>query len=47
MYVLFFLSFTRLPDKLSVTWPEGDELLPNETRLAGTPIGMVVFLFEY
>lgn len=32
--------FTRLPDKLSVTWPEGDELLPNETRFAGTPIGI-------
>uniref|UniRef100_A0A8U7ME37 Structural maintenance of chromosomes flexible hinge domain-containing protein 1 n=1 Tax=Corvus moneduloides TaxID=1196302 RepID=A0A8U7ME37_CORMO len=28
-----------LPDKLSVTWPEGDELLPNDTRFAGTPIG--------
>uniref|UniRef100_A0A8C3C1C1 Structural maintenance of chromosomes flexible hinge domain-containing protein 1 n=1 Tax=Cairina moschata TaxID=8855 RepID=A0A8C3C1C1_CAIMO len=33
------LIFNRLPDKLSVTWPEGDELLPNETRFAGTPIG--------
>lgn len=33
-------SFTRLPDKLSVTWPEGDELLPNETKFAGTPIGI-------
>ena len=32
-------EMARLPDKLSVTWPEGDELLPNETRLAGTPIG--------
>lgn len=35
----------RLPDRLSVTWPEGDELLPNEIRPAGTPIGMfLVFL---
>uniref|UniRef100_A0A8C3LWC6 Structural maintenance of chromosomes flexible hinge domain containing 1 n=1 Tax=Chrysolophus pictus TaxID=9089 RepID=A0A8C3LWC6_CHRPC len=32
-------EMARLPDKLSVTWPEGDELFPNETRLAGTPIG--------
>ncbi|XP_071410839.1 structural maintenance of chromosomes flexible hinge domain-containing protein 1 isoform X2 [Pithys albifrons albifrons] len=32
-------EMARLPDKLSVTWPEGDELLPNETRCAGTPIG--------
>ncbi|XP_067146775.1 structural maintenance of chromosomes flexible hinge domain-containing protein 1 isoform X2 [Apteryx mantelli] len=32
-------EMARLPDKLSVTWPEGDELLPNETRFAGTPIG--------
>lgn len=30
----------RLPDRLSITWPEGDELLPNEIRPAGTPIGM-------
>uniref|UniRef100_A0A803TN00 Structural maintenance of chromosomes flexible hinge domain containing 1 n=1 Tax=Anolis carolinensis TaxID=28377 RepID=A0A803TN00_ANOCA len=28
-----------LPDKLSVTWPEGDELLPDETKLAGSTIG--------
>ncbi|KAM4686989.1 structural maintenance of chromosomes flexible hinge domain-containing protein 1 isoform 1-T1 [Amazona ochrocephala] len=32
-------EMARLPDKLSVTWPEGDELLPNETRFAGAPIG--------
>ncbi|XP_053805479.1 structural maintenance of chromosomes flexible hinge domain-containing protein 1 isoform X1 [Vidua chalybeata] len=32
-------EMARLPDRLSVTWPEGDELLPNETRFAGTPIG--------
>ncbi|KAM6350259.1 structural maintenance of chromosomes flexible hinge domain-containing protein 1 isoform 2-T2 [Podargus strigoides] len=32
-------EMARLPDKLSVTWPEGDELLPNETKFAGTPIG--------
>lgn len=37
---MFAFFFIRLPDKLSVTWPEGDELLPNETRFAGTPIGM-------
>ncbi|XP_061025692.1 structural maintenance of chromosomes flexible hinge domain-containing protein 1 isoform X2 [Eubalaena glacialis] len=32
-------EMARLPDRLSVTWPEGDELLPNEIRPAGTPIG--------
>uniref|UniRef100_A0A674K2A6 Structural maintenance of chromosomes flexible hinge domain-containing protein 1 n=1 Tax=Terrapene triunguis TaxID=2587831 RepID=A0A674K2A6_9SAUR len=32
-------EMARLPDRLSVTWPEGDELLPNEIKLAGTPIG--------
>ncbi|CAM5090334.1 unnamed protein product [Eretmochelys imbricata] len=32
-------EMARFPDRLSVTWPEGDELLPNETKLAGTPIG--------
>ncbi|XP_004683823.1 PREDICTED: structural maintenance of chromosomes flexible hinge domain-containing protein 1 [Condylura cristata] len=32
-------EMARLPDRLSVTWPEGDELLPNEARPAGTPIG--------
>uniref|UniRef100_A0A8D0GXS9 Structural maintenance of chromosomes flexible hinge domain containing 1 n=1 Tax=Sphenodon punctatus TaxID=8508 RepID=A0A8D0GXS9_SPHPU len=32
-------EMARLPDRLSVTWPEGDELLPNETKLAGTPVG--------
>ncbi|XP_077208774.1 structural maintenance of chromosomes flexible hinge domain-containing protein 1 isoform X2 [Paroedura picta] len=32
-------EMAKLPDKLSVTWPEGDELLPNETRNAGTTIG--------
>lgn len=36
--------FPRLPDKLSVTWPEGDELLPNDTRFAGTPIGTLALL---
>ncbi|XP_048363519.1 structural maintenance of chromosomes flexible hinge domain-containing protein 1 isoform X2 [Sphaerodactylus townsendi] len=32
-------EMARLPDKLSVTWPEGDELLSNQTRHAGTTIG--------
>ncbi|XP_028922030.1 structural maintenance of chromosomes flexible hinge domain-containing protein 1 isoform X1 [Ornithorhynchus anatinus] len=32
-------EMARLPDRLSVTWPEGDELLPNEVKPAGTPIG--------
>ncbi|XP_072111996.1 structural maintenance of chromosomes flexible hinge domain-containing protein 1 isoform X2 [Mobula birostris] len=32
-------EMARLPDKLSVTWPEGDELIPNESRPAGIPIG--------
>ncbi|XP_061452282.1 structural maintenance of chromosomes flexible hinge domain-containing protein 1 isoform X2 [Rhineura floridana] len=32
-------EMSKLPDRLSVTWPEGDELLPNETKLAGATIG--------
>ncbi|XP_062987369.1 structural maintenance of chromosomes flexible hinge domain-containing protein 1 [Elgaria multicarinata webbii] len=32
-------EMARLPDRLSVTWPEGDELLPNETKHAGATIG--------
>ncbi|XP_053252419.1 structural maintenance of chromosomes flexible hinge domain-containing protein 1 isoform X1 [Podarcis raffonei] len=32
-------EISKLPDRLSVTWPEGDELLPNETKLAGATIG--------
>ncbi|XP_069777834.1 structural maintenance of chromosomes flexible hinge domain-containing protein 1 isoform X2 [Narcine bancroftii] len=32
-------EMARLPDKLSVTWPEGDELIANDTRPAGMPIG--------
>ncbi|XP_056679733.1 structural maintenance of chromosomes flexible hinge domain-containing protein 1 isoform X1 [Monodelphis domestica] len=32
-------EMARLPDRLSVTWPEGDELLPNDVKSAGTPIG--------
>ncbi|XP_005997938.1 structural maintenance of chromosomes flexible hinge domain-containing protein 1 isoform X1 [Latimeria chalumnae] len=32
-------EMARLPDRLSVTWPEGDELIANERRPAGTPIG--------
>ncbi|KAF2985243.1 hypothetical protein EK904_007557 [Melospiza melodia maxima] len=40
-------EMARLPDKLSVTWPEGDELLPNETRFAGTPIENLQKLGNY
>ncbi|KAJ7419092.1 hypothetical protein WISP_55912 [Willisornis vidua] len=40
-------EMARLPDKLSVTWPEGDELLPNETRCAGTPIENLQKLGNY
>uniref|UniRef100_A0A8D2J829 Structural maintenance of chromosomes flexible hinge domain containing 1 n=1 Tax=Varanus komodoensis TaxID=61221 RepID=A0A8D2J829_VARKO len=32
-------EMARLPDKLSITWPEGDELIPNETKPAGATIG--------
>ncbi|XP_054840467.1 structural maintenance of chromosomes flexible hinge domain-containing protein 1 isoform X2 [Eublepharis macularius] len=32
-------EMAKLPDKLSITWPEGNELLSNETRHAGTTIG--------
>ncbi|XP_055489430.1 structural maintenance of chromosomes flexible hinge domain-containing protein 1 [Leucoraja erinacea] len=32
-------EMARLPDKLSVTWPEGDELNANDRRPAGRPIG--------
>ncbi|KFO27101.1 Structural maintenance of chromosomes flexible hinge domain-containing protein 1 [Fukomys damarensis] len=40
-------EMARLPDRLSVTWPEGDELLPNETRPAGTPIENIQKLGNY
>ena len=40
---LIYWFHNRLPDRLSVTWPEGDELLPNEIRPAGTPIGMFAY----
>ncbi|RMC15537.1 hypothetical protein DUI87_07731 [Hirundo rustica rustica] len=40
-------EMARLPDKLSVTWPEGDELLPNESRFAGTPIENLQKLGNY
>uniref|UniRef100_A0ABM5GB85 Structural maintenance of chromosomes flexible hinge domain-containing protein 1 isoform X1 n=1 Tax=Pogona vitticeps TaxID=103695 RepID=A0ABM5GB85_9SAUR len=32
-------EMARLPDGLSVTWPEGDELLPDDIKHAGSPIG--------
>ncbi|XP_043921496.1 structural maintenance of chromosomes flexible hinge domain-containing protein 1 [Protopterus annectens] len=32
-------EMARLPDRLSVTWPEGDELKFSESRPAGMPIG--------
>ncbi|XP_029446943.1 LOW QUALITY PROTEIN: structural maintenance of chromosomes flexible hinge domain-containing protein 1 [Rhinatrema bivittatum] len=32
-------ELARLPDRLSVTWPEGDELIPDVAIHAGTPIG--------
>nr|XP_033789850.1 structural maintenance of chromosomes flexible hinge domain-containing protein 1 isoform X2 [Geotrypetes seraphini] len=32
-------ELARLPDRLSVTWPEGDELIADEAIPAGTPIG--------
>nr|XP_015209938.1 PREDICTED: structural maintenance of chromosomes flexible hinge domain-containing protein 1 [Lepisosteus oculatus] len=32
-------EIARLPDRLSVTWPDGDELVQNDVRSAGTPIG--------
>ncbi|XP_063155220.1 structural maintenance of chromosomes flexible hinge domain-containing protein 1 [Candoia aspera] len=34
-------EMARLPDSLSVTWPEGNELLPNETKHAGFTIGVL------
>ncbi|KAJ7395253.1 hypothetical protein BTVI_156751 [Pitangus sulphuratus] len=40
-------EMAKLPDRLSVTWPEGDELLPNETRFAGTPIENLQKLGNY
>ncbi|XP_039206965.1 structural maintenance of chromosomes flexible hinge domain-containing protein 1 isoform X2 [Crotalus tigris] len=32
-------EMSRFPNSLSITWPEGDELLPNETKCAGFKIG--------
>lgn len=32
-------EMAKLPDRLSVSWPEGDELLPDELKHAGTAIG--------
>ncbi|XP_066478874.1 structural maintenance of chromosomes flexible hinge domain-containing protein 1 isoform X2 [Tiliqua scincoides] len=32
-------EMAKLPDRLSVTWPEGDELLPNDIKQAGATIG--------
>ncbi|KAM6457251.1 structural maintenance of chromosomes flexible hinge domain-containing protein 1 isoform 3-T4 [Liasis olivaceus] len=32
-------DMAKLPDSLSLTWPKGDELLPNETKRAGFIIG--------
>ncbi|XP_069476961.1 structural maintenance of chromosomes flexible hinge domain-containing protein 1 isoform X2 [Ambystoma mexicanum] len=32
-------EMAKLPDRLSISWPEGDELLPDEMKHAGTPIG--------
>ncbi|KAJ7338716.1 hypothetical protein JRQ81_012618 [Phrynocephalus forsythii] len=32
-------EMARFPDRLSVTWPEGDELLPDDIKHAGAPIG--------
>lgn len=34
-------EMARLPDRLSVTWPEGEELNQNDIRSAGTPIGAI------
>ncbi|KAK6490749.1 structural maintenance of chromosomes flexible hinge domain-containing protein 1 [Huso huso] len=34
-------EMARLPDRLSVTWPEGEELDQNDIRSAGTPIGAI------
>ncbi|XP_066579517.1 structural maintenance of chromosomes flexible hinge domain-containing protein 1 isoform X2 [Amia ocellicauda] len=34
-------EMARLPDRLSVTWPEGDELIQNDVRSAGTPVGAI------
>ncbi|XP_030068875.1 structural maintenance of chromosomes flexible hinge domain-containing protein 1 isoform X2 [Microcaecilia unicolor] len=32
-------ELARLPDRLSITWPEGDELIADQAIRAGTPIG--------
>ncbi|XP_068093326.1 structural maintenance of chromosomes flexible hinge domain-containing protein 1 isoform X2 [Hyperolius riggenbachi] len=32
-------DMARFPDSLGVTWPEGDELIENEEKCAGTAIG--------
>lgn len=38
--------YFRLPSNLIVTWPEGDEVRPNEKRPAGKTIGLFSFLFN-
>ncbi|XP_072566865.1 structural maintenance of chromosomes flexible hinge domain-containing protein 1 isoform X1 [Paramormyrops kingsleyae] len=34
-------ELAKLPDKLRVTWPEGNEWTPNDVRAAGTPFGPI------
>lgn len=38
--------YFRLPSNLIITWPEGDEVRPNEKRPAGKTIGLFLFLFN-
>ena len=42
IWLFFFFKF-RLPAILIVTWPEGDEVRPNEKRPAGKTIGSLLF----
>uniref|UniRef100_A0A8C7RL75 Structural maintenance of chromosomes flexible hinge domain containing 1 n=1 Tax=Oncorhynchus mykiss TaxID=8022 RepID=A0A8C7RL75_ONCMY len=35
----FWILFPTLPDKLKVTWPEGNPWTQNDVRPAGTPLG--------
>lgn len=43
---LVVVFYFRLPSNLIITWPEGDEVRPNEKRPAGKTIGLFLFLFN-
>lgn len=46
IFIKVVVFYFRLPSNLIVTWPEGDEVRPNEKRPAGKTIGLFSFLFN-